>query len=159
MKKATKMFMSILCAMALIWSMPGALAIEYSRATYTDVENGPGWREQEVTADTPCTAAYFEWEERDSSWHSTSIGGHNLTSYIMRNNDDTKFVKASTDHFSNSGEQDLNGYSRARFETVLGKVVAGTDSDRVWNIGHSDAVSEKESNAIGCTYCGDRTTI
>ncbi len=100
----------------------------------------------------------YDWEVLDSKWASTSLGAHFLTSYILWTLSDTRYAKAETKHYDNNGDMALLGYSRARFESLFGIVISGSDSDRVWGYGTSVAETPKDvAGGVAHAYCGDES--
>lgn len=110
-------------------------------------------------------ARYNSWVPQEVKEVGTSLGVHRHSPFILTYSyDDSRAVRAETTHTSNSGTA-LFGYTRARFETVFAGVVPGSDSDRNWKTGASEAESEFNYETAGGwfgiakTYCGDSSTI
>lgn len=95
-----------------------------------------------------------DWILRSDKDVSTSAGVINLRSYTMTLLNDTKLCKAESKH-----KTYFHGYVRARFETILGIVVTGSDSGRVETYSGTTAETPHNADTVGWngvahTACG-----
>lgn len=109
--------------------------------------------------------AFEVWESQGTKEIGTSLGVHRHTPYLYTYRyDDSRQVKATTTHTSNSGGA-LYGYTRARFESLLGGAITASDTGRQWRTGSSSAETAGSDgvkvgwSGIAKTYCGDSSTI
>ena len=136
---------------------------------YSNDETGsPGWCELEdgkaynkVTSVKNFDAATLDssfgepqWILRKTASYEFSNGVITLKSYTMELLNDTELCKGVTSH-SNY----MYGYVRARFESLIGVVVEGSDSFRVRSYYGSTAETPTNPeyvgwNGIAHTYCG-----
>jgi hypothetical protein len=136
-----------------------------SAAEVNSMERGFSWSEEKrvMPRRTNLKAAddEWDWQLQSTKTFETDIATHVMSSYILyAQTSDYRWCKAETTHTSTSGKE-AYGYSRARFETIFGKVVDGSDSGRCWRTGKSTAMTPLDNDGfsgIAHTYCGDRTT-
>lgn len=115
---------------------------------------------------TPSKLRAFDvWESQGTKEIDTSLGVHSHTPYLyMYMYDESRQVMATTTHTNNSGGA-LYGYTRARFESLLGSAITASDTGRQWGTGSSSAETmgnngvKRGWGGIAKTYCGDSSTI
>ena len=91
----------------------------------------------------------------DNSDINVTSGKINLKSYVMTFLNGTKLCKGVSTH-----SKSFYGYVRARFESLFGVVVSGSDSDRKYSYYGSTAQTPDDTqgnvgwNGTAHTYCG-----
>ena len=161
MKKGLSKICSAIIAFSIIFLTTATPAFAITTIDNNETEKGFGWTESTNTTynSSRSDREMFVWKLTGSDRVRTDNGTHRLRSYIMWNLNDTRYVKAETDHYKKDGSKSLHGYSRARFESMFGSVHSATDSGRVWGYGESIAVSpEAFAGGVARTYCGDHST-
>lgn len=116
-----------------------------------------GWIESLENGESmvlPYSDGEADWILRSDQDVPTSAGVINLRSYTMTLLNDTKLCKAESKHKSY-----FHGYVRARFETILGIVVTGSDSGRVDSYWGTTAETPHNAETVGWngvahTACG-----
>jgi outer membrane protease len=96
------------------------------------------------------------WVLTATGSYSVASGTINMSSYVETFLNDTKLCKATTTHSTS-----LDGYVRARFESIFGIVITGSDSYRVSSFTGTTATSPANPdtegwNGVAHTYCGEK---
>lgn len=156
MQLKNKLFKKIVMLMTVATIMANSGLTTYAQ-TFSDEGNAAyGWSELAESKSTDVSLLSSEpvWTLREDKDVAVSAGTINLKSYTMTLLNDTKLCKGVTVHSSS-----FKGYVRARFETVFGEVLEGSDSGRRisyngWYAETPDNVSSGGWNGVAHTYCG-----
>ncbi len=131
----------------------------YAQSSNDESGAAYGWEEKVENKETLQTRVFAvsaepSWKETDYKAVAVNYGTIYLRSFVMTLLNDTKLCRGVTTHSTS-----FQGYVRARFETLFGEVIAGSDSDR--KISYYGTFAETPDNVasggwsgVAHTYCG-----